>query len=132
VNTTNRILDRLAARFSLTSDYGLSKLLNVTRGAVSSWRNEKSGMAEDVAIRAAMLLDEDAGPLLAELRAERADTDEARKTWKQIAGRLRRSAAAILAGIVILGMSHNDQATATTLDSAMMEKSQQNQECILR
>jgi hypothetical protein len=79
-----------------------------------------------------MLLDEDAGPLLAELRAERADTDEARKTWKQIAGRLRRSAAAILAGIVILGMSHNDQATATTLDSAMMEKSQQNQECILR
>lgn len=100
MNTTNRTLDRLQAKYGITSDYGLAKLLNVTRGAVSSWRKGKSQMADEPAIHAAMLLNEDPGELLARLQEERAETPEVRATWNQIAARLRDSAALVVVATV--------------------------------
>lgn len=115
MNVTNRTLDALAAKYKIKSDYGLAKLMGVTPGSLSNWRKGKSQMADEPAIRAAMLLDEDAGQLLANLQAERAETDETRKIWRQIAGRLRRGAAVVAIGIAgILGLSHTPTARASS------------------
>jgi plasmid maintenance system antidote protein VapI len=113
MNVTNRTLDRLMARYGIKSDYGLAKLMDVTPGSVSNWRKEKSQMADGPAIKAAALLDDDPGELLAHLQEERAETEEARKAWRHIAGRLRRSAAVLIIGTAAFGaISHAPPARA--------------------
>lgn len=118
MNATNRTLDRLADRYTARSNYALAKLLDVSQATVGNYRHEKTGMSDDIAIKAAELLQEDACALVAALQEERAETDAARKVWRQIAGRLRRTAAVVTIGIAgILGFSHSPTSQAASSES---------------
>lgn len=115
MNISNSVLDQLMEKYGLSSDYGVAKLMGVGRGSVSNWRNGRSQMADEVAIRAAALLGIDHKPLLAELQAERATDEASREAWRQIAFELHRAGIAItiiFAGI--LGFWHAPVARATT------------------
>ncbi|MET0498117.1 MAG: DUF3693 domain-containing protein [Steroidobacteraceae bacterium] len=114
MNVTNRTLDRLMQKYGIKSDYGLAKKIGVTPGSVSNWRKEKTQMADAPAMEVAKLLEIDAGELLAELQAERADSPATRAAWEQIAGRLRQTAATIALGIArFFGFFHAQTARAS-------------------
>lgn len=120
MNVTNRTLDALMARYAIKSDYGLAKLIGVTPGSVSNWRKEKSQMADGPALKVAELLDIDGGELLAKLQEERAEDEDTKKAWRQIAGRLRKTAAVVTIGIAgILGLSQAPTARAASQESAV-------------
>lgn len=58
INYTNRLLDRVKAKFELTSDYQLAKKLDIRPGRVSNWRKGVSSMEWEIAFRIADLLQE--------------------------------------------------------------------------
>lgn len=59
MNYTNALLDRVKAKFELTSEYQLAKKLNVPHSSLSRWRKGGSSMEWDVAFQIADLLEED-------------------------------------------------------------------------
>ena len=91
MNTTLRYVKQLYAKFGDLSDRELGDLLGVT--AMSAWRYRtgNKGFADDVAIRAAQLLDIDGAKILLDLQQERAPSEEARAVWKGLALNLQSS-----------------------------------------
>lgn len=122
MNTTNRTLDLLAKKHGITSDYGLGKLLEVSRNTISNYRHERSSFSDSTAIKAAELLGDDPGELMAQLQAERADSEETAAMWKRIAVRLRHAAAVGVIGIAgIIGFfSPTPSQAATQANSPSM------------
>lgn len=59
MNYTNTLLDELKAKFSLSSDYQLAKMLGVSCGRVSNWRKEKNSIDWEVAFQIADMLEID-------------------------------------------------------------------------
>ncbi|USD99055.1 helix-turn-helix domain-containing protein [Vibrio sp. SCSIO 43133] len=59
MNYTNALLDRVKAKYGLTSDYQLAKKIDVSRGGVSNYRAGRSVLDWDVAFKIADLLEED-------------------------------------------------------------------------
>lgn len=122
MNVTNTTLNRLMQKHNIKSDYALAKLLKVGPGSLSNWRKGKSQMADPIAIRAATLLGVEPGAMLAQLQEERATDDTSRKLWRQIADRLRHTAATLLFGIlgIFAGFSHSPAARAASVDVQAM------------
>lgn len=56
---TNALLDRVKARFNLTSDYQLSKKLGIQQNRLCNWRKGRSSMDWDMAFFIADLLEEE-------------------------------------------------------------------------
>ncbi|PIB17235.1 helix-turn-helix domain-containing protein [Vibrio rotiferianus] len=59
MNYTNALLDRVKAKFELTSEYQLAKKLEVPHSSLRRWRKGGSSMEWDTAFQIADLLDED-------------------------------------------------------------------------
>ncbi|NOH85921.1 helix-turn-helix transcriptional regulator [Vibrio sp. 03-59-1] len=59
MNYTNALLDRVKARFELTSEYQLAKKLEVPHSSLHRWRKGNSSMEWDTAFKIADLLQED-------------------------------------------------------------------------
>ncbi|ERM57681.1 MULTISPECIES: hypothetical protein [Vibrio] len=59
MNFTNSLLDRVKAKYELTSDYQLSKKLDVQQSRVSNWRKGRSSMEWEMAFFISDLLQED-------------------------------------------------------------------------
>lgn len=59
MNYTNVLLDRVKAKFELTSDYQLAKKLVVTTSRIGNYRVGRSSMDWDLAFVICDLLDED-------------------------------------------------------------------------
>ncbi|AYC07029.1 transcriptional regulator [Vibrio cholerae] len=59
MNYTNALLDRVKAKYNLTSDYQLSKKLGIGQGRVTHWRKGTCSMDWDVAFLICDLLGED-------------------------------------------------------------------------
>lgn len=100
---TKDLLDAIRLRHNLRSDYMVAKLLDVSTQNVSNWRAGRSGMSDDVALRAAALLELDPGYVLVSVAAERAKPGAVRKALA--------TAAAVLASAAATG----GQAAAPTL-----------------
>ncbi|AOW85107.1 transcriptional regulator [Vibrio mimicus] len=58
MNYTNALLDRVKAKYNLTSDYQLSKKLGIGQGRVTHWRKGTCSMDWDVAFLICDLLGE--------------------------------------------------------------------------
>ncbi|ASI90972.1 MULTISPECIES: hypothetical protein [Vibrio] len=58
-NYTNALLDRVKARYELTSEYKLAQKLEVGEGRLRHWRKGRCSMDWDIAFRIADLLEED-------------------------------------------------------------------------
>jgi len=96
-NITEEVLSRLAQldrdNGGTGSDYAVAKALGCSRATVSLYRTHPTrGMEDSIAIRAAELLKEDAGVLLAEIHAARSNSDGARQQWNRIAKLLKAEA----------------------------------------
>lgn len=59
MNYTNALLDRVKAKYQLTSDYQLAKKLKVGATRISNYRNGVSNMDWDLAFQICDLLEED-------------------------------------------------------------------------
>lgn len=59
MNYTNQLLDRVKIKLHLTSDYQLSKFLEVSTGRIGNYRSGRSVLDWDMAFRIADLLGED-------------------------------------------------------------------------
>ena len=85
MRTTVEYLDALRARHNLPSDYALSKLLNLTRSAVSSYRTGRTYFDDETAMRVAELLDLDPAHVLSIIAAERTKSEKVKKAWQRAA-----------------------------------------------
>lgn len=105
----------IRARYSITSDYQLSKLLHVTTSAVSARkRGHSKTFGEETGQRIAELLGLEPAYVLACLAAERAKRPDVRATWERIAATLTRTAAAFLLGIALFSPPTPSQASTAT------------------
>ncbi len=110
MDTTKSLLDQLKARFSLRSDYAVSKFLSVTQPTVYRWRDGGT-LSDEIAIRVADLLKISRAYVLACMAAERASGDlESSGVWRQIADVFKDKVAvvALLATLGIAGFPAND------------------------
>jgi hypothetical protein len=81
-----KFLDAVKRKYNVT-DYGSAPLLGVTKAQISGVRTGRSGFGEKPAVRIAALLNLPAEQVLAELRAEKAETDELKALWLNIAAK---------------------------------------------
>lgn len=83
-NTTNAVLDRIARRHGLRSDYAIAKAFGCRQTRISSYRHGKSQMDDRVAVEAAKLSGDDPVRLIAELHAEREDDPALKEVWQRV------------------------------------------------
>ena len=119
METTIQLLDRIKTQLSISSDYKLAQALEISKNAVTNYRSGRSHPNDDVALKIAALLDEDAGRIAACLHAERAQSDQARELWEKVAMRLQGSCAALsqiaVCAIVVVALSPLDSRASSEL-----------------
>lgn len=105
IKTTLQFVDELKRRYGIGSDYGIAKLLNISKNSLSLYRNGKSHFSDEVAIKVAELLDLDAGYVMACMAYERARSPLVKSKWEKAATSLYGLAVA-LAIVVIVPLTH--------------------------
>lgn len=85
--TTIDFLDALKARNGGLSDYAVAKVLGVTRGAISHYRNNRSFLDDTTAIKVANLLKIEPGYVMASCHAERAKSADEKAAWMAVLSR---------------------------------------------
>ncbi len=95
---TPEYLDLLREKLHLPSDYSLQKPLEVSKTAVSNYRNGKEFFSDVVAMRVAELLEIDAARVLLDAHIERSKTPEIRAAWMGLAEKISESFRNLLPG----------------------------------
>ena len=85
MKTAADFLDDLRAKFGLTSDYQLAKLLGMAPQQVCRYRRARSTFDDTTAARIAGMLKVEPGYVAACMNAQRAQTDQARRMWERAA-----------------------------------------------
>lgn len=111
MSATNQLLDQARARHQIT-DWKLAQLMGVVPSAIKNWRAGRNYPDDLAAVRLAELAGEDQAVAVARIHAERAKGDQARELWQQIADRLAKVAACIVAGVTltVAGLPENSSA----------------------
>lgn len=95
MKTATYFLDAVKAKHGLTSDYQLSKYFGWNQQRISKIRSGAT-FDDEAAAQVAAALDLEAGYVMACMAAQRAKTDQVRKTWEKAARVLGGTAAAVL------------------------------------
>lgn len=129
MNATNRLLDRIAARLGISSDYAIAKALRAPTQRIYSYRSGRTQMDDDAAVEAAILAGDDPAAVLAEIRGERAKSPATREAWQRVA-KLARAAVspakaacavlALVAALAVTGITSPDAALAAFLSAALL------------
>ncbi len=98
MKTTADFLDDLRAKYDLSSDYQLCKMLGMHRQQVSRYRLMKGAFDDVIAVKVAELLDLNPGYVMACMHAQRASEEHIKKAWERAAQVL----GGIAAGVVIM------------------------------
>ena len=122
MQTTNELLDRIKTNGQIASDYKLAQVLGVTKNAITNYRYGKSRPNDEIGLRMAILLNEDAGHITACLHAERAQTADVRALWERVAERLSSAPRAVagfarislLVAVFAIGLIASQAVNATT------------------
>lgn len=77
-------LDAIQKKKSINSDYGLAKVLNITRQTVSRYRAGLGQFDDEVALRVADILEINAGCVLIDMHAERSKNSDVRSVWEMV------------------------------------------------
>jgi len=101
MNAANKLLDKVREVCSIPSDNALAKRLDVTRGLVSGWRNDRYPIPDSTVAELCELAKLDAPMWLAEIHAERAISKAEKAMWSRMLTRL--AAAAIFAAPLTSG-----------------------------
>lgn len=103
---TTEYLDQVKARYSIPSDYALSKRLQVPTQTVSNWRTGARQPDNLACFRLAELLQLPADRVIADIELERAErtgqADQA-AAWRQWLERLGGVAASLLGAVILSG-----------------------------
>lgn len=117
-NTTQSLIDAIAARHGGATDYRVAKIMGWTPQAVSSYRTGRSQLDNRGLLQVAAALELSAADVvryMAQIEAERARTDEQRATWaelcRQWGGHAAAVALAVLAGIAPAPADASQQST---------------------
>jgi transcriptional regulator with XRE-family HTH domain len=81
---TTDYLDSIQVKYSLASDYAISKILGISRQAISNYRSGRGSLDDTVALRAADLLEIEPGIVLLDMYIERTRVDKTRDVWRDI------------------------------------------------
>lgn len=100
MQTTIEFLDACKAAQGLTSDYKLAKFLGVTQQSVNNYRQGKSFLCDETAIKVADCLGIYPALVLANIHAERAKGEVEKRAWQDLVKRLGGTAAAMLLAIL--------------------------------
>lgn len=112
--STNDFLDALMKRYGVVTDYGLHKLLKVSRQSIYRYRDKAGATFDDqVALRVAELLDIDPVQMLVWTARQRASCTQAIEHWKHLQKRLAQAAMIL----IFLGL-----APAPSIDLATVAK----------
>lgn len=95
MKTTLDFLEAVKTKHGFTSDYQLSKHLECTRGAISSYRTGRTHLDEEMACKIADDLGLEAGFVLSCIAAERSKNPKVKKAWAWTAHHLGGLAAAL-------------------------------------
>lgn len=103
MNTSQRYLQAIERRYGISLGKEVAQLLGVAEMSVSRYRTGQKGFSDDVAMRAADLLELDRDVVLAEIQADRCEPGAARDAWIKLAKRLSlgKSLVAILVGVAV-------------------------------
>ncbi|HMN45888.1 MAG TPA: helix-turn-helix transcriptional regulator [Povalibacter sp.] len=114
MHTLAGLFDIARKHSGIPSDNKLAEALDVARAQISQWRHGTHAMSGEHATRLAELtgLSEEY-VLICILNAEAKRTDEERRVLRQIAGKIKRTAAMLAVGTAaILGLSHSPTTNA--------------------
>ncbi|KVA74089.1 hypothetical protein WM36_17230 [Burkholderia ubonensis] len=81
MKTTSEWLDAVKARLDLPSDYALAKALDVSRQAISLWRNGHQPLPDEACLKVAEMLDVNPFEVMATVKLERIKDEERRAVW---------------------------------------------------
>lgn len=84
MRTTVTYLDAIRAKLHISSDAALARALGVNRQTVSKYRHYSISMDDDVAARAAELLEIQPATVLLDMYAERTRDPRIKSIWEQI------------------------------------------------
>ena len=115
---TVEYLDAAKKAANLPSDYALAARLGVTRGAISSYRTERTVPETLIAVRLAELIGADPMRVVADIeleKAERSHRDEQASAWRGILGKLGGAAAGLAMAVGVTAVSAPSSASAETL-----------------
>ncbi len=107
---TVEFLDAIREKYNLDSDGKAAKLLGVSRQRMSNYRNGHDTLGEEIALKAAELLELPQGYVLSCIQAERSKRPQVRDAWEKIAKSLAASLAAAFLGVSALATPTPSQA----------------------
>ncbi len=93
-NTTNAVLDRIAARRGLNTDYAIAKAFGCDPNRIYNYRKGRTSMDDRVAVQAAKLSGDDPARLIAQLHAERESDPDLKAVWIRVANMVSQPIAA--------------------------------------
>lgn len=99
MNTSIQLLNAVKAKTGATSDYALAQKLNTSQQVMSNYMTKGRAISDDIAVKAASILEIDESIVLASIHVERAKTDVEKRAWTVILERLGGVAAALVLGI---------------------------------
>lgn len=94
------LLDSAMANAHIESDYRLSKILGISRAAVSLYRVGKTLPNESVIAQLCALSGDDPGVIVAQIQAARSKSPEAKTMWFAIAARLAGGASTAILSVL--------------------------------
>jgi len=90
METMQDFIGRIRDRYDVRSDYGLAKILGITRNAISAHKHKRSKhFSEETAYRIAELLDLPPEYVMSCLAAERAKDERVREAWGRVSKLVR-------------------------------------------
>ncbi|NIC03985.1 helix-turn-helix domain-containing protein [Billgrantia bachuensis] len=95
---TIELLTKLRAHYGGASDYRVAKELGIQPQTVYHWKSGRSGMSDDVGIRAAEILGLDPDLVLLDLHIEREEGNVTSPIWRSIRNRLEVAAMPVVVG----------------------------------
>jgi plasmid maintenance system antidote protein VapI len=120
--TTDRYLDAVKSRLSITSDYALAKKWDVTPQRIGNYRRGESALSDERCIQVAEILGIPPENVLLEVQAERArkaGKDKVSEVLESVLRRLSATAAAMTFGLCLsAGFYADDSAAAESLPYA--------------
>ena len=93
------ILNAVKANTGAASDYALAKILHTSHQAIYNYMAKGRVLSDDIAVRAATVLEIDASIVLALVHVENAKSDTEKRAWIDLLERLGGVAAALVLGI---------------------------------
>lgn len=97
--TTNEYLDAAKAKLGLPSDYALAKHLGLTHVTVMGYRNGRSALGIETAIKIGEILGIDSHIVYSDGQLERAKTPSAKEFWMGISEKFSLSFLNLLSGM---------------------------------